>query len=413
MRENFTPLKNENPFNQSYQEFQKSALYQRLSKKYEFRPYFERFSGIRKLAFFSSYSFNVLSALSASSAVYFFLDTYINNSILSVAITIVFMGLLELFKRNTASRFLENAFQFNKYPIGLCAVVFGLMTLSILFSYNGSKQFIFKLADPPVQVNEDSYTEEYKKEIAAIDAQIAAARETTYKGITTRTSQRTIDKLTEQRKQLQDRIFALEDEIRGKNLEAFEAHVADTQVQAYYFALFTLGCEFLFILCLGYLEYYDFRSYGEFQLQEKENLETQTEQENANLRILIREEIASMIQASKKKKVKPTESEPKQQLEPEQQPNAAKTHTNGIMHDKEIPSKTVINKDNVKGDGQEKQDILAAIKKARSKLNSAEYRLKKNIGKKETSEQNRKEAEQEIQQLEQRLKQLNGVQLKM
>jgi len=131
---------------------------------------------------------------------------------------------------------------------------------------------------------------------------------------------------------------------------------------------------------------------------------------------LIREEIAAMVQASKKKKINPQKKvDKKQERQQEQQPNAANPQLqNGITHDKEAPTKIVIDKENDKATNQENQDILAPIKKAKSKLNSAEYRLKKNIGKKETSEQNRKEAEQEIQQLESRLKNLgNGVKLKI
>ncbi len=423
---NYTPpFQTENSFTQSYGEFQKTALFQRLSKKYALKPYYERYSGIRKLAFISSYAFNVLSAISACVAVYFFLVPYINNIILSVAITIVFMGLLEMFKRTTASRFLESVFQFSKYPIGLCAVVFGLTTLSILFSYNGSKQFIFQLAAPPVQVVMDSYTEEYKQEIVAIDKQITAARETTYKGITTRTSQRTIDKLTDQRKELQDRIFGLEDQIRGENKQAFEQHVVDTKGQAYYFALFTLCCEFLFLFCLGYLEYYDFRSYGEFaKVQEKEKLEPIFQKQLPQLKTIIRGELVALINESQKKKIatKPVEKVVTQKKE--QAPNSqagltlTKSHqepTNQVAAQNLKVSPTVIAKTkDVITNNPERENILIAIKKARGKINSAEYRIKKGIGKRATSEQNRTEAEQELQQLEKRLRQLkNGHQVKM
>ena len=425
MSKHTPPFQRDNTFSQAYGEFQKTALFQRLSRKYALKPYYERYSGVRKLAYISSYAFNVLSAISACGAVYFFLKPYLNNLILSVAITIVFMGLLEMFKRTTASRFLESVFQFSKYPIGLCAVVFGLTTLSILFSYNGSKQFIFQLADPPVQVNMDSYTEEYKKEIAAIDKQIIAARETTYKGITTRTSQRTIDKLTDQRKELQDRIFGLEDQIRGENKQAFEQHIVDTKGQAYYFALFTLCCEFLFLFCLGYLEYYDFRSYGEFaKVQDKRKLEPIPQEQLPQLKSIIRGELVALINESKRQKIatKPEEKVVTQKVEQKTVPQADLTlkeshqeSTNQIATQKSKASSSAISKKQEPIiENPERVHILTAIKKAKSRINSAEFRLKRNIGKRTTSEQNRLEAEQELLQLEKRLREMkNGYQVKM
>ena len=151
----------------------------------------------------ASYLFNVLSAITASSAVYFFIHPYLQNVIGSIAITIVMMAFLESAKRLTAASYLVNVFQFKKYPIGQCTILVSLILLSIFFSYKGGKKLIFKFADTVVKTDMDSYTAGTREEIAKIDEQIEAARKITYRGTTTRTSQLTIDKLTEQRQALQ------------------------------------------------------------------------------------------------------------------------------------------------------------------------------------------------------------------
>jgi len=401
-------------FVESYDKFQKSKLYERLDKKFTVKPYYEKYSGARKLSFIASYAFNVLSAITASSAVY------------------------------------------------------------IGFSYHGSKKMIFELADPPLMVDEISYTENYRREIAQIDEQIESARGTTYKGTTTRTSQATIDKLTTQRKQLMDRIFEVENDIRQENKTARQGYITDTQDQAYVFALFTLLFELLFLFCLGYLEYYDFRSIGEFTLvpdfskpgllsqeeekklldrikvfigtemqqgfaREREKLQLQNTgaelqgfKEELQSRVLQLGQMQSRLQRSElaiqklytvlqnqlpalqKSQGEPVHkngqlqkgklaTEKKAVIAVEKKENRAASKGNidvkgnGDIGKKELPETKT-------GNGTQTTDLQQAIKKVKAKITNATYRIRNGVGKKETNERNLQLANEELEKLTGQLK---------
>ena len=253
----------------------------------------------RKLAFVGSYFCSVLSAFAVSGAVYFFFSEYIENTIVVIVLVIPSIFLLELLKRLAATKCLKEVFQPNKFPVVACTGVMFLTLLSIILSYEGNKNLIFEFSDRPVQLTMDSYTEEYKEEIIQIDKQIAKAR---------KTSKKTVDKLTDQRQILQERIFDLEDQIRTGNRHAFEAYVIDARGWAWYIALAIFGCQALFIFCLSYLEYSDSKSNGVFEQQgrpvaeKKDTLKAELIEEYKPLvRGMVKEEVNLIIAEIRKR----------------------------------------------------------------------------------------------------------------
>ncbi len=258
-----------NAYDETFEAFQETALYGKLKEKFTPKPYYVRYRGLRKLALVASYAFNVLSATTASMAVYFFMVKFQQSLLLAGGITVVFMVLLELAKRMTGSNFIRGIFQYRKPPIGMLTVLSGLVILSVVFSYTGSKKMIHEFVPEPVLVNADSLTAPHKAEIVKIDGQIEKARGTTYKGTTTRTSQQTINLLTDQRKIIQGHVFEIEREVREENRATMQTFLENNEGRASKFALFTLICELFFLMSLFYLEYYDFRSFGEFAKTKK------------------------------------------------------------------------------------------------------------------------------------------------
>ena len=209
----------------------------------------------RKSAFVGSYVCNILSAFAGSGGVYFFLSEYTENIIVLIFSVVAIMFLVELLKRFAATKCLEEVFQPRKFPVFACTLLMFLPLGSIISSYEGNRQLMVEFSDPPVLVDVDFYTKEYKEKITQIDKQIVKA---------TKTSKKTTDKLTNQRQILQERIFDIEDQIRTENTRALEADFIEIRDWAYYIALATFGCQVLFMFCLYYLEGSKDRSYGVF-----------------------------------------------------------------------------------------------------------------------------------------------------
>lgn len=229
----------------------------------------------------------------------------------------------------------------------------------MIFSYIGSKEAVFTFTPPPSLLSTDQQTAYHREQIATLTEQIEAARETRWEGTTTTASQRTIERLTKQMEALQGQVLAIENETRADNKKREMEHEGKTKLNAYHFALFTLFLEFLFLQCVWYLEYYDFRSYAEFVA-----IANGKENDNES------DDITKMTKSKTPARAKSAEM------------TTGKKVVNG--HDNGQLDESV---------------ILKAIKNIRNKITTAKYRLRNNIGRRETSERNLETAEKELTEL--------------
>lgn len=252
------------PFTEKFNEYAHSATLQRLERKFQPRPYFERYKVLRVLALVASYVFNSFSALTAAALVYFFAVGMIGHPAPAVVLTAAALVLLEATKRATHTVIWKDAIQYRRAAAGLVGAAVLFSGLSIASSYFGAKRLVQEFTPPPAQVDAQEAAAPILEQIAAIDLQISEARATRYKGTTTTTSARTIEALSRQKEPLVQELARIHAMTSTGNLEAMEAHAGTLSIRAEVFAGITLLLELLFVLCAFYLEFYDYRSLAEF-----------------------------------------------------------------------------------------------------------------------------------------------------
>lgn len=253
-----------NPFSDHFAKFGNTRLFDRLQSKFTPKPYYYQYRILRAVSFGASILFHILSAATAAALVFLFVGKLIPSALAAAAVTLAALAVLEVSKRETSGRLFHDALQFSKISPGLCAAVVGLSAISIACSYFGAERAVKELTPPPALVDADTLTAPIRAQIADIDGQIADAKKNTWKGKVTAPSQRTIERLAAQKETLLTELVRQQSRNDTRNDETEKTHIVTTQANASGFALFTLCSELLLILCLWYLQYYDFRSYAEY-----------------------------------------------------------------------------------------------------------------------------------------------------
>ena len=252
-----------NPHSEHFNEFGNARLFERLQKKFKPKPYHYQYRIIRAVVLGSSFLFHILSAATAAALIWIFISKLISSELLAGAITFAALAALELSKRETSGRFFHDYLQFGKFSPALACAVIGLAAISTTCSFFGAEKAVKQFTAAPTLISADSTTAPLRSNLASIDQQISAARATKWNGKTTERSQRTIERLTRQKETILSELVRVQQRIDGKNDTTEADHTTTTEANAAGFAAFTLVCELLLILCLFYLEYYDYRSHAE------------------------------------------------------------------------------------------------------------------------------------------------------
>jgi len=252
-----------NPHSEGFNEFGNARLFERLQKKYKPKPYHYQYRIIRAVVLGSSFLFHILSAATAAALIWIFISKLISSEVLAGAITLAALAALELSKRETSGRFFHDYLQFGKFSGALAFAVIGLAAVSTTCSFFGAEKAVKQFTSAPTLISADSTTAPMRASLAGIDQQISAARATKWNGKTTERSQRTIERLTRQKETIVSELVRVQQRIDGKNDNTEAEHTTTTNATAAGFAVFTVVCELLLILCLFYLEYYDYRSMAE------------------------------------------------------------------------------------------------------------------------------------------------------
>jgi hypothetical protein len=271
------PLESKNLFKENYTSFMQTRLAKRLYDKYTPRPYYLEYKSLRATTLFASYCFNFFSMATACILVYFFVLKMVPWKWVAIVATIIFLGLLEITKRAVSKAVFHEWFAKSRLNISFAALAIALTGMSILSSYFGSKQLVATMTSPPaVIMTIDSTAQQLRDRIGELNNQIEAARNTKRRGMTTIASQRTIEALTQQASTLEVELLRRIQAKEEKEERTHNVHNAQTAESASIFALVTLLLELFFLLCAWYLEYYDFRSFTELQINAKsENVKSQ------------------------------------------------------------------------------------------------------------------------------------------
>jgi len=270
-------LATSNQFTEGYQAFTDKRLFDRLQNKFKPKPFFQEYKVLRIVALVASYLCNALSAATAATLVYFFLFGVIGSAIAAAALTACGLVVLELSKRETSTRFFNALLQYGKFNAGLAAVILALSAASIASSYYGAQVAVVEFTPPAKLESAEALTAPLQAQLSAIDQQIAEARKTQWKGTTTSRSQRTIDRLTRQKETLLAEVVRTRARTDQRNDQSETKHQIKTTTNASQFAAFTLAAELIFLLCVWFLEFFDYRSFAEY-CQHAPNETTRTPQ---------------------------------------------------------------------------------------------------------------------------------------
>lgn len=253
-----------NPFSEHFSKFGKTRLFDRLQMKFTPKPFYYQYRTMRAVVLGASFLFHLLSAATAAALIFLFIGKLIPSPLAAGAVTLAALAALEISKRETSGRFFHDVLQFGKFSPGLLAVVLGLAAVSTTCSYFGAEMAVKQLTPPPALVSADTLTAPVRTQIAAIDEQIADAKKSTWKGKLTTRAQRTVERLTRAKEALLTEQIRQQQRADSRNDATETEHTATTEANASGFAAFTLCCEVLLILCLWFLQYYDFRSFAEY-----------------------------------------------------------------------------------------------------------------------------------------------------
>lgn len=247
---------------------------QYLDDKFASKSFTEKMGTSYSISKFYSYFAQVFSAITASSLVYLFVASLVKNIFFSALITVIVIVIFESIKRVINDTYWTDMVQHKKNKIkSLIFVVIALSMMSIASSYYGAKDAVVALSGDPELIQLDSATADLRAQLDANNKQIADARKTQWKGTTTRTSQQTIDKLTEQNSVLLEQINTIREETISSNNTTAKLHQAMTSVKAETFGLVTLGLELSFIFVMWFLSYFDYREYLERKKHQEEEEE--------------------------------------------------------------------------------------------------------------------------------------------
>ena len=245
--------------------FQESQFFQQLERKFQPLPYYLKFRPLQRIALFTSFLFNAFSALTASTLVFFFVESMTGHRGAAAAVTVCALVVLEVSKRKTGSLFFKDWLQFRKASAGLAALVVLLAALSVSSSYFGAKQLVTQFTPPPALEDASAAAAPIRDQLAEIDRQIEKhLSNKNDRGEVYVRSQRSAESLTKQKETLLAQWLTIENRTPEKNETTAAEHLQQTSLNAEHFAAVTLLLELLFLLCAYYLEYFDFRSFTEF-----------------------------------------------------------------------------------------------------------------------------------------------------
>ncbi len=161
-------LSTSNVYEEKAKEFSKTKLSKRLEKKYKPKPYEEQYKPIYLLSLISSYLCNVFSIVTASTFVFTYLVSIVEELpypfIIASVFTLTLLVMIEALQRFLAPTLFKSVLQygFKSYYIVLILAIVGASSISVFFSYNGGFDIVTNFT------NEPQYTEPQLKNIAEL-----------------------------------------------------------------------------------------------------------------------------------------------------------------------------------------------------------------------------------------------------
>ena len=255
----------ENQYQNAYEDFLDTTLFSRLQEKFVVKPFYLRYKLLRSVMLMASYGINFFSAATAFTCVFVFANTMLQNNVISGVFTVLFLGVLEMFKRLLIPDFCKNILQFRQLNWLKGAVIVLLMCISVALSYFGAKDSVL-LFTPKVELtNVQDATKDHKNRIATLEKRLSEIRQTqNWHGTLTPKGQKAYNSVSEQVRAIELDMLQNANRLSSKNDEMSVKHTEKTFNNASVFSVFTLFLDLSLIGLLFFCEYYDYRSFVEF-----------------------------------------------------------------------------------------------------------------------------------------------------
>jgi len=274
-----------NVFEEKSKAFYESQKAKQLQKKYQPSPFEEEHKPLYYLAQVVSYLANIVSVITASTWLFTYIFSIIQElpspTTIATLVTGALLIILEVLQRILGVKFFKNLLQFNKTLIGSLIMMFFLGGTSFILSFNGSFDFIKTVTSPPLYqapelVNIESIRKQHQTFVD--DAEKIATDYYNSRKYKNRIATEDAEKYQEyldKKIEYQDKLLTAVSEGETKNesriLKTKEEHKQaltkyDKANNAKGWGLggISIISIALFYFCLWYIEYYDFKTVTQY-----------------------------------------------------------------------------------------------------------------------------------------------------
>jgi len=233
----------------------------KLNKRYESKPYHEKYFLLYIGIMIFSVIINVASAFTGGYIIFDLFSSILPNFFLSVSITIVLMASWELMKRVSLSTVFKNYFTYR--VISSLAILSAILVIgSALLSLFGSKEGINDLTYAPTLVNTDSLKISFDNDIAYWKGQVNFYQnQKNNEGITYLKYSNDIERATNKIDSLEIKKEAALHNANYINNNSEFVERRKVNAKGWQVAIIVFLFDLSLIFCMGYKENYLFRSF--------------------------------------------------------------------------------------------------------------------------------------------------------
>lgn len=258
---------NEETKNDSYDLLVSDHRKQQLKKRFDEQSYCTQNHWLRRLCQYFSITKHGTSIVMGFMGAWYFLSTFI-HFVIAGFIAFIALALIEYTQRRSSDGFWDKFFQSHQTNIN-----WGLLALSIIcvgangvITGYGYYQTTLRQSNNAPIITNDSTLLALQSQLAVIDGEILAARNTKWKGTTTVDAQRTIKQYSKTQNELTTAILARNEYLQNKNDGIESTHKLSIENIAWVAFIICLIVELLFEASMAYASYYDHRLYIELGL---------------------------------------------------------------------------------------------------------------------------------------------------
>ncbi|MBL7815696.1 MAG: hypothetical protein JNL70_11825 [Saprospiraceae bacterium] len=272
-----------NTFEERAKAFSESQFGKRLAQKFEPKPYEKKRKGLYLFSWFGSFFCNIVAIITGSTFVFAYVMGLVAKlpepMIWATLISAIILIGIEILKQLLVPDLFQDWFQFgwkSSYFFQVLGII-ALIGISSTFNYFGGFDFVGAVTTPPSMEEPklksvEAVKREYQPKIDQATKEAELYRQSkTWKGKLSDNHATTYRQLLEDKKQLERKMLAKVDSaelfndranatVKSEHQENLKKFEAKTQVKGRGLALFSVVCEFLFIVFCWYRERYEYKT---------------------------------------------------------------------------------------------------------------------------------------------------------